>query len=369
MNVLILGGTGAMGTPLSRLVAASGNNVYVTSRSAHTSRDNLHYLHGNAKDEIFLKECLNQMQYDVIVDFMSYSTKEFEKRVDLLLKSAKQYIFISSARIFAESKTPLTENSPRLLETVQNPEYLKTDEYALSKARQEEIIYRSGFSNYTIIRPSVTYNTYRLQLGALEKENWLYRALNGRKIVFSYDLADKYTAMTHGDDVAKAICAVIGKEECLKQSYNVVIGKSIKWQDVLTIYLNAIEKITGQRPKVVMNDETIKLKDKLFKYQVIYARRLNRVFDNAKIKEVYHEDFITPEDGLLDCLEKFLKEPAFHSINWKYEAWNDKISKEYTPLSEISTLRNKLMYLCYRFQVGWIFEASQRLWHRIKKHA
>ena len=324
MNVLILGGTGAMGTPLSRLVAASGNNVYVTSRSAHTSRDNLHYLHGNAKDEIFLKECLNQMQYDVIVDFMSYSTKEFEKRVDLLLKSAKQYIFISSARIFAESKTPLTENSPRLLETVQNPEYLKTDEYALSKARQEEIIYRSGFSNYTIIRPSVTYNTYRLQ---------------------------------------------IGKEECLKQSYNVVIGKSIKWQDVLTIYLNAIEKITGQRPKVVMNDETIKLKDKLFKYQVIYARRLNRVFDNAKIKEVYHEDFITPEDGLLDCLEKFLKEPAFHSINWKYEAWNDKISKEYTPLSEISTLRNKLMYLCYRFQVGWIFEASQRLWHRIKKHA
>lgn len=47
---------------------------------------------------------------------------------------------------------PLTENSPRLLETVQDLEYKKTDEYALAKARQEDILYQSGFSNYTIVR-------------------------------------------------------------------------------------------------------------------------------------------------------------------------------------------------------------------------
>lgn len=206
MNILVLGGTGAMGAPLSKLLVASGNNVYVTSRSAHKSCERLHYLQGNAKDEIFLKACLSRMHYDAIVDFMSYSTNQFDRRARLLLQSTKQYIFISSARIFAESKVPLTENSPRLLETVQDLEYKKTDEYALAKARQEDILYQSGFSNYTIVRPSVTYNTYRLQLGALEKENWLYRALKGRCIVFSNDIADKYTAMTHGDDVAKAIC-------------------------------------------------------------------------------------------------------------------------------------------------------------------
>lgn len=174
MNILVLGGTGAMGAPLSKLLVASGNNVYVTSRSAHKSCERLHYLQGNAKDEIFLKACLSRMHYDAIVDFMSYSTNQFDRRARLLLQSTKQYIFISSARIFAESKVPLTENSPRLLETVQDLEYKKTDEYALAKARQEDILYQSGFSNYTIVRPSVTYNTYRLQLGALEKENWLY---------------------------------------------------------------------------------------------------------------------------------------------------------------------------------------------------
>lgn len=320
MNILVLGGTGAMGAPLSKLLVASGNNVYVTSRSAHKSCERLHYLQGNAKDEIFLKACLSRMHYDAIVDFMSYSTNQFDRRARLLLQSTKQYIFISSARIFAESKVPLTENSPRLLETVQDLEYKKTDEYALAKARQEDILYQSGFSNYTIVRPSVTYNTYRLQLGALEKENWLYRALKGRCIVFSNDIADKYTAMTHGDDVAKAICAVIGKRECLKQSYNIVTDNSLKWQDILTIYLCAIEEFTGKCPK----------------------------------------------EGLSIALKDFLKDPLFHSINWKYEAWSDNISKEYTPLSEIPTLRNKFMYLCYRHQVGWIFKASQGLWHRLK---
>lgn len=119
------GGTGAMGAPLSKLLVASGNNVYVTSRSAHKSCERLHYLQGNAKDEIFLKACLSRMHYDAIVDFMSYSTNQFDRRARLLLQSTKQYIFISSARIFAESKVPLTENSPRLLETVQDLEYKK----------------------------------------------------------------------------------------------------------------------------------------------------------------------------------------------------------------------------------------------------
>lgn len=367
MNILILGGTGVMGAPLSKLTADLGYNVYVTSRSAHNSQDKLHYLQGNAKDISFLENCLSQMYYDAIVDFMSYSTEEFDRRIKLLLQSTKQYIFISSARIFAESKYPLTENSPRLLETVQDFEYLKTDEYALAKARQEDIIYKSGCSNYTIVRPSITYNSHRLQLGALEKENWLYRALKGRSIVFSKDLANKYTAMTHGKDVAKAICAIIGKKECLQQAYNIANSISLTWQDILNIYLNAIKELTGKCPKVVINNETIKLRDKQLKYQVIYARRLNRRFDNTKITKIYPEKFMSPQEGLTIALQDFLKQPKFNNINWKYEAWNDRISKEYTPLSEIPTFRNKLMYLCYRHRVGWIFKISKNIWNILKK--
>lgn len=366
MNILILGGTGAMGAPLVKKLIETENNVYVTSRSEHRSQGRRHYFMGNAKDDSFLRTCLSHIHYDVIVDFMSYSTEEFSKRARLLLSSTEQYIFISSARIFAESKVPLKEDSPRLLETVNDKEYLKTDEYGLSKARQEDILKESGFKNYTIIRPSVTYNAYRLQLGALEKENWLYRATKGRSIVFSDDLADKTTAMTHGEDVAKAIYSIIGKFQCLKRSYNIAIDKSISWQEILEIYLDAIEEITGKRPKIVKSKETIKLKDPKFRYQVIYARRLNRSFDNSRIKEIYEEGFVNPQEGLTNALKTFMKNPSYHGINWKYEAWSDCISKEYTPLSEIPTLRNKLLYLCYRYYMGKFFEGGQYLWHIIK---
>ena len=59
--------------------------------------------------------------------------------------------------------------------TYKDEEYLKTDEYALSKARQEDILHRSGKNNWTVIRPYITYSEIRLQLGVLEKELWLYR--------------------------------------------------------------------------------------------------------------------------------------------------------------------------------------------------
>lgn len=369
MDILILGGTGAMGEPLASMLAEKGNDAYVTSRSEHQSQGRLHYLWGNAKDMAFLEHCLSLRRYDAIVDFMSYTTKEFDNRVHMLLKATRQYVFISSARIFAESKEPLSEDSPRLLDVVNDETYLNTDEYGLSKARQEDILVKSGYSNYTIVRPSVTYNTHRLQLGALEKEDWLYRAMWDRSIVFSHDLADKLTAMTSGDDVAKAICATIGKPECLRQSYNIAIGQSLTWRDILNVYLDTLEDVTGKRPKVVMSNGTIKLKDKTFLYQVIYARRFNRLFDNARIREVYHGGFMEPQKGLADALRAFMKKPAFRAINWKYEAWSDRISHERTPLSEIPTLRGKLIYLFYRHRMGWLYGAGQAFWRIVKsKH-
>ena len=85
-DVLILGGTGAMGTPLSRLLAEQGYNVYVTSRSAHEDDGNLHYVKGNAKDCSFIRSYLASHHFDAIVDFMVYSTSEFKSRYEFYLR-------------------------------------------------------------------------------------------------------------------------------------------------------------------------------------------------------------------------------------------------------------------------------------------
>ena len=88
------------------------------------------------KIQLFFTSLLNR-KYDVIIDFMVYSTDELERRLPELLSHTGQYCFFSSSRVYAESKKPITEDSPRLLDACTDQEYLYTDEYALAKAREE----------------------------------------------------------------------------------------------------------------------------------------------------------------------------------------------------------------------------------------
>ncbi|WP_429885676.1 NAD-dependent epimerase/dehydratase family protein, partial [Geoalkalibacter halelectricus] len=219
-NILVLGGTGAMGSHLVQLLAERGDKVSVTTRSSQGPSADIEYIQGNAREDSFLDPILAR-KWDAIVDFMVYTTPDFERRASKLLASTNQYLFLSSARVYAESTEPIGEDSPRLLDICVDSKFLATDEYALAKARQENILKQSGRHNWTIIRPYITYGEQRLQLGVLEKEGWLYRALQGRTIVFSKDIVGKLSTLTYGLDVAAAIAALIGNTRALGEAYQI----------------------------------------------------------------------------------------------------------------------------------------------------
>lgn len=351
MKILLLGGTGAMGMHLVSLLKEQGNEVTVTSRSKRDDSDGIRYLQGNARSISFLREILKS-PWDAVVDFMSYGTEEFRERVSLFLRSTKQYVFISSARVYSESEGAITEETPRLLDASTDKEYLKTDEYALAKARQENLLRESGQNNWTIIRPSITFGENRLQLGCLEKEGWIYRALRGRAIVFSEDIASKLTAMTYGWDVSRGISAIIGKPEAHGQAFHITSEEAFLWKDILDLYLNVWEKCLGFRPKVIMTKKSSNLK--IGKYQVIYCRYFNRRFDNKKIgRFIDVSSFRKTEEGLTHCLETFLKDPSFLPINWKLEALNDRASGEWASWNEIPSLKLKLIYWVERLGLSF----------------
>ena len=251
MNILLLGGTGAMGMHLAKELAIAKHSVFVTTRSNRTNSNGINYLVGNSHEFPFLNAVLEQRNWDAIVDFMSYQTVEFQKKYMIFLNSTKQYVFLSSSRVYASSKEKLTENSPRLLDVCPDQAYITTDEYALAKARQENLLKQSGKKNWTIIRPYVTFSEYRLQLSCEEKESWLYRALHGRTIVFSKDLSHCKTTFTYGADVAKGIASIIGKEGALGEAYHITNDEFYFWSDILQIYLDALENELGYRPKVI----------------------------------------------------------------------------------------------------------------------
>lgn len=360
MRVLVLGGTGAMGKALVNLLLQHGHQVTVTSRSPSNGKtrlgNKLVYLKGNAHNEVFFLNVLST-HWDVIVDFMVYSTGEFKNRVRTLLNATDQYFFLSSARVYADH--PLnTETSARLLETIADEGYLKTDEYALAKARQENLLLESELKNWTVIRPYITFSEERLQLGVFEKEDWLYRTLKGRSIVFARDLANKCTTLTYGEDVAKGIVSLIGSGAATGQIYHIASETPICWEEVLDIYIKVLSD-NGIHSNVFWI-ENMKVLSEIMgnRYQTMYDRLYNRKFASFKIKKYAGSDFqfSNTREKLSECLEDFLRNGRFKNINWTAQAYMDRVAGELTPFNEIKTYSDRAKYLLFRFcPIGTLF--------------
>lgn len=349
MKILVLGGTGAMGVHLVKLLAEKNYQVYVTSRNKIGNTNNINYIQGNAHNSDFLNSLLSQ-SWDAIVDFMIYSTPSFQQRYTQFLSSTKQYVFISSSRVYTDSEQPITENSPRLLDTIKDQDYLNTDEYALAKARQENLLFGSTDNNWTIIRPYITYDDERLQLGVLEKEDWLYRALHGRSIVTAKDIQTKLTTLTAGKDVARGICALIGNKLALGESFHITSNQSISWQQISEIYLHVLAE-HGLKVNLYEQNLAHFLSWRQDKYQVSYDRLFNRIFNNEKISRfIDTSTFIPPQTGLEVCLRNFLnfRPYRFKSINWQEEALKDSALNERTNLKEISCTKQKIKYYLFK---------------------
>lgn len=355
MKILVLGGTGAMGIHLVSLLAESSENeIYVTSRKERESRGNIHYIQGDGHNSSFIENLL-AANFDVIIDFMAYVTEEFSCRYEKFLDNVGQYVFLSSSRVYADSEKPITENSPRLLDASDDEEYLATDEYALSKARQEDLLFNSHNKNWTVIRPYITYAENRLQLGILEKENWLFRALGGKTIVFSRDIAERRTTLTYGRDVARGIASIIGEQNALGEAFHITQPKSLKWGEIWDIYKPEIEKYIGTGPKILFSD--MEVFSGLFphsKYQIKYDRLFNREFDSSKIARfVDVSKFTAPEVGLKECVGKFIENgKQFLSCSYSLEGRADRITHEFCmPWKIHGGIKNMARYYARRMGV------------------
>lgn len=347
-KILLLGGTGAMGVYLAPELIRSGYKVDVTTRSAgRRSGLNLRFIQGDARNIDFLNKVL-KTKYDVIIDFMVYPTTEFRERVELLLSNTEQYIFLSTYRIFADSgNNTIVEASDRLLDTSADNEYLKTDEYALQKAREEDILKNSKYTNWTIVRPSITYSKNRFQLGVFEANVFIKRALEGKTIVFPSEMLDKYTTMTWAGDVAKMISKLVLNKDAYSETFNVVTSESHKWSEVISFYRDILDL----KIKYISLNEFLNIYSG--KYQVMYDRMYNRKMNNTKILRVTglkQEDLTQLKNGLRYELSRFINKPEYNNeqdptidqkINNITESLIQKTRKKVRVRSRLRTLKRK----------------------------
>lgn len=280
MRVLVLGGTGAMGSHLCRLMVARGADVVCTTRRERVPEDGISYVVGDAKDPLFLGELLSE-HWDSIVDFMVWSSAEFSSRCAGFLAATDQYVFTSSYRVYADSPV-ISEDSPRLLDVVNDAEYLATDEYALSKARCENLLFSSNSANWTIVRPAVTYDgaNGRLQLGVFESADWLWRAINSIPVPMPQDMLSKQSTMSYGGDVAEMIARLVGNPAALGEAFTVSGSDHMSWSDVVDAYNKIISFEVA--PCDLVDFERVRGGV----YQIRYDRMFDRVVDNSKVLTV-----------------------------------------------------------------------------------
>ena len=350
MKILILGGTGAMGKSIVEKLEQRGEEVFVTSRSEHKNSKNIQYLMGNARDIKFLEDLLDNKMFDAIVDFMKYSTEEFKDRVDLLLNHTKQYMYLSSSRVYSDSDERISEDNPRLLDVLDDEKYIASDEYAIAKARQEDVLLASGRKNYTIVRPYITYNSNRLQLGIYEKDLWLRRVLNKKEIVFTRDIAEKYTTLTYAGDVANQMLGLIGNEKSYGEIYQLGCNYELKWEQVLEIYKEALSEC-GYDLKIVWKDSSDVLGRSISLDQLRYDRLYNRKFDSSEVMETTGiTEWTKPEYGLKQCIFEFIKNQEKCKYMLRQEAVMDKITGEKPVFPKDISPKRKLKYYIVRLK-------------------
>ena len=282
-KVLVMGGTGVMGAHLVSELLKLGFKVDVVSLEDRVSGDpNLRYFKCNIKDTEILREMLEN-DYNCIVDFMIYSTPEFASKCNLFLDNTDQYIYLSSYRVYADAKGPITETSPRLLDVSDDADFLVSDDYSLHKARGEDRLKASGKTNWTIVRPAITYSNQRIQLTCLEGNTIINRSRQGKPVIVPDKAMTAQTTMTWGGDVAKMISRLVLNKSALGEAYTTATAEHHTWEEIAGYY----KELIGLKYIPVSVDDFLSVQsDEPFdnyRWKVIYDRVYDRVIDNTKI--------------------------------------------------------------------------------------
>ena len=329
-KILVLGGTGAMGVYLVPELRSMGYTVDVVSLDAVESADpGLRYIQtNNAKDPAYLTELLKN-EYHGVVDFMIYGTEEFRQKHMLFLENTDHYIYLSSYRIYDNKEHPIKETSPRLVDASTDAEFLATDDYSLHKAKGEDTLRASGKTNWTAIRPAITFSKRRFQLVTAEANLVVHRARCGKVLVLPEEAMPVQATMSWAGDVARMIARLLFNPAAFTEIFTVATAEHNPWQTIAEYYKDLI----GLQYITVPKDEYLSIiqpnegpGNRACRWQLDYDRLFDRIIDNRKILTVtgmQQSELTTVYDGLKRELaalpaNAFLQEDA---VNGRMDAY------------------------------------------------
>lgn len=222
MRILIIGGTGNISTPLTKMLLDRGEDLVLLKRSSAVPDflKGVRVVVANRHDLASFEDKMNELgQFDCVIDMLCFDPAEAESVIRAFRGNTRQVILCSTTDVYTKTPRafPLDENG----EIAPKASFAYAWKKAICERRFWEAHQRGDFA-VTVLRPAFTYNEgWSPGIHAFGGQSYhLDRIRNGKPIILHGDGSSIWVA-TYRDDVARTFAVAAGNPVAFAQAYNV----------------------------------------------------------------------------------------------------------------------------------------------------
>lgn len=306
MRVLIIGGTGFIGSRLVTALAGGGAKMTVLSL-ATGKEDGCRYLIGDRNDARVLDALLDTGPYDCVIDLIAYHDWETKAMIGLWEGRVGRFVHLSTASVIRDFSAPnITEDSAILLAN-------ESDGYGAGKAACEHALalahQKTGF-------PFVALRCAPLMGPGdpVSRENYLLKRLLLEQPIIAPKPLNGYVPLVYVNDVVSAIVGAVYAEAGVGKAYIIAQKEELSFID----HIRAIAELAGKQPSIrtVARESLLGRDINIFGFPFMPLPKGVRFDTEAARRDLGFES--TPYDGALK-----------ETIDWLFE--RDPISSPAWP--------------------------------------
>jgi Nucleoside-diphosphate-sugar epimerases len=322
MNILLIGGLGNIGAPVTKALVSLGHSVVVVGRrpSAFHPED-FRYQSGDTADVDFLTRLQKEHQFDVVINFAIQTTLQAEANIQAFAGHIKQFIFISTVTVLnRETQVVLSERSE-----CGNP----YSTYAQSKFSCEQRFMvahkKTGFP-VTVVRPSQTYSHEKFPLSVKGRSYWSVfdRILKGKPVIVHGDGSSTWVSM-HSDDFARFFVPLVGNTTTFGEIYHITSDEILTWNMIYREIGNQVDRPVNITH--VTTDQLIQSQQYDFKTSLQGDKQYSVIFDLQKIRDIASgiRCEISLSRGLSRYLAHMAQHPELKITDPMFDIWCDNV--------------------------------------------
>lgn len=283
MKILFIGGTGNISTECAGLLHARGHEILILSRGVKPVPSGCQSVVADRKDPVAMAAALRGITPEVVINFLGYDQAEVAADYELFRHRIRQYIFISSATVYAKppARLPITEDAPQ-----GNVWW----DYARKKEACERWLlerWQTDAFPVTIVRPSHTYSKLWIPNPVSSSSYTFAARLEQGQLVFVPDAGENPWTLTAASDFAVGLAGLMGRPDALGEAFHITSDEVLTWNQIVAEIAAAL----GVKSPVIVKVPT----DFICALAPEWTGTLKGdkshpgVFDNAKIKRLVPE--------------------------------------------------------------------------------